>query len=305
MSLITERPQLDSAFTEPLFKRTAGNFTVRDQFAEKHVVIPDLHGESELLEKVLDIYDDSDTGFVFLGDLIDQKGVVDTTEKGVRSTLEIIKQMGNKAVVTLANHEWYLLAAMGSDDPLVRTEVSRQWLGTSPSNSIEHNVLNSYDMDPSRRDDNTIPELQRRMKKIGHLSVLTAAVPYYETPDFIATHAGIMPGVPWEIQRSYLHDVSQEMDEGLFYDRPPQWFSFKLATNADPNFHTDKVIVSGHAHSLNGSGKKQARHTTERSLFRGKRVRLASRLNAPHRDPLYIWQDWDKQIVTVPQAVND
>ena len=36
-----------------------------------------------------------------------------------------------------------------------------------------------------------------------------------------------------------------------------------------------------------------------RKILEGQRIRLASQLNRPKNDDLYIWQDWDQEIVTI------
>lgn len=271
---------------------------VREQYVDRHVVIPDIHGEHEVLEGIIDrYYDNTDIGFVFLGDVIDRKGVTDDPEKGVFKTLNIIKELGSRAVVTMANHEWYLHASANANDKALKKKVMKEWLGTSSKNAIEHNVLASYDMDASQRDNGAVQELQWRMARVGHLAVLASAVPYFETEKFIATHAGIVPDVEWEVQQNYLREVRNEMNDGLFYDRPPQWFSMKLATSTAPVQYTNKTVVSGHAHVING----KLGGSDERSLHDGKRIRLASTLNAPTRASAFVWQDWDEEIIEIPR----
>ncbi|OYX54095.1 hypothetical protein B7Y92_00295 [Candidatus Saccharibacteria bacterium 32-50-13] len=275
---------------------------VRDQYADRHVVVPDIHGEHEVLGEIVDrYYDDPDIGFVFLGDILDRKGVINDPEKGVFKTLDIIKNLGGRAVVTMANHEWLFHASSSANDPGFRESLTKEWLGNDSATAIERNVLVSYGMDPSRRDHTTAKELRRRMARAGHLAILASATPYFETDAFIATHAGVLPNVSWEVQRNYLNEVSKEMDEGLFYDRPPQWFSMKLATSTEPVYHTNKTVVSGHAHVLNGKRGT----SSERSLHDGRRIRLASTLNAPTRAPVYIWQDWDGEIIEIPRGSQE
>lgn len=299
MSLAAERIHTNDAELALLlqFRGPQARFAVREQCVDKHLVIPDLHGEHRVLERIIDSYaNDPDLGFVFLGDILDRKSPAEDTERGVFKTLELIRELGSRAVVTLANHEWLFHASSSASDQDVRGELTQEWLGMSPGTGIEQNVLVSYGMDPSRRDDLTLNELRKRMARAGHLGILTSATPYFETESFIATHAGLMPTVSWEVQRQYLAEVAREMDEGLFYDRPPQWFSMKLATSTKPIHHTDKTIVSGHAHILD---RKRQKHE-ERSLHGGKRIRLASSLNAPTRAPAYVWQDWDQEIIAIP-----
>lgn len=287
--------------TLPQLYRNQTHFQPRQQFADRHVVVPDLHGEYNVLERILDKYgEEPDINFAFLGDIIDRKGIQYDNDKGVFKTLELIKDLGNRAILTIANHEWYFMASSYADDPTLKQYFTKEWLGTSPKNSIEQNVLISYGMDPERRDSTTLEVLQRRMARAGHLGLIANASPYYETDSFIATHAGIMPGVPWEMQREYLTNVAEEMQEGLFYDRPPQWFSHKLASSTEEIHHTQKTVVSGHSHLLVGGRKRDASYTSERSIHNGKRIRLASTLNAPTKAPAFVWQDWDQQIIGIP-----
>lgn len=300
MSLVLEK---EAAFLElaPLPKKQQPAFLVRAQLAERHVVVPDLHGEYRVLEDIIDAYiDEADIDFVFLGDILDRKGAPNDPEKGVFRTLDMVKQLGNRAVVTMANHEWLFHASGSAADPH-RQVIAKEWLSSGPKHSIEQNVLAAYDMDPWRRDYTTVDELRRRMARVGHLSLLSNATPYFETINFIATHAGVMPGVPWEVQRNYLNEVSQEMDDGLFYDRPPQWFSMKLATSTEPIQHTKKTVVSGHAHVLRHQSKRYPLQSSERSLHDGRRIRLASTLNHPTSASAYVWQDWDGRIVEIPR----
>lgn len=134
------------------------------------------------------------------------------------------------------------------------------------------------------------------------MTILASAIPYYETDSFIATHAGIKPTIPWEVQRHQLHGIAGDMSAGNFDNRPPQWFSMKLATSTQPIRHTDKTVISGHAHILRPKEKpSSSRYSSERSLHRGKRIRLASPINPPTKAPVHIWQDWDEEIIMFPQ----
>lgn len=302
MSLIAEQLTGLAPETEPMPQRQKQQtrFLVRQQFADRHVVVPDIHGEHKVLERIINKYDNEpDIGFVFLGDVLDRKGLAPDTEKGVFQSLELIRQLGSRAVMTMANHEWLFHAASSASDSELKKSLTNDWLGTTPDNSVEQNVLSAYDMDPLRRDQSTSRELSKRMARVGHLAILNSASPYYETERFIATHAGIMPGVAWDLQRNYLTEVAKEMDEGLFYDRPPQWFSMKLATSIEPIIQTDKVVISGHAHVLGKASKRFPDQRKERSLHDGRRIRLASTLNAPSRAPAFVWQDWDGKVVKI------
>lgn len=304
MSIIIERTSdgirnLEQQTQQP---RPQSNYLPREQSADRHVVIPDIHGEHKVLQRIIDSYEnEADIDFVFLGDILDRKGKPGgDPERGVFKSLDLIKELGNRAILTMANHEWFFHASSFADDPIFRQSVTKEWLGNHANSAMEQNVLSSYGLDPNIRTDTTSKQLRRRMVKAAHLGILTNASPFYETDSFIATHAGIMPGVPWDMQKNYLLEVAKEMDEGLFYDRPPQWFSMKLATSTEPITHTHKTVVSGHAHVLGQSSKRYPDQSKDRVLHNGKRIRLASTLNAPTNAAAYVWQDWDKRIVEVP-----
>lgn len=279
----------------------SSRFQVREQFTDRHVVIPDVHGEHRFVDRVVAMYgDEPDISFVFLGDVVDRKGPLIDQEKGVFKSLELIKDLGSRAVLTMGNHEWLLLASSYTSDPAFREEQSGEWLGDKLGDGIERNVLVSYDMDPNRRDHTTSDELMRRMARAGHLEVLTGASPYFETAECIVVHAGLLPAVDWSTQRSYLEEVAKEMDYGLFYDRPPQWFSMRLAVSTEPNACVSKTVISGHAHVLGRRTRRYPDQSADRILHAGKRIRLASTLNAPTNANAYIYQDWDRAVVEIP-----
>jgi len=278
-------------------------FEVLQQTQDKHVVIPDLHGEHEMAERVIDAYIDfPDVNFVFLGDVLDRRGITTDSEKGVFRTLEHIRKLGERAVMVIANHEWYPLAAIYSREGVYKETAIETWLGLESSRSPEFNTLSSYDLD--KIDDNVTEQFKSALMKAGHLAVLTQAMPYFETDRFIAVHAGVDPFIDWATQKDDLRDIACDMAHGVFYDNPEQWFSMDLAVDTRPILGTTKTVVSGHAHHLQNNLKdnrlsfKTSRH---RSLYGGKRVRLASQLNAPRTQPLYVWQDWDGEIIQFDQ----
>lgn len=278
-------------------------FEVLQQTQDKHVVIPDLHGEHEMAERVIDAYIDfPDVNFVFLGDVLDRRGIATDSEKGVFRTLEHIRKLGERAVMVIANHEWYPLAAMFSREGVYKETAIETWLGLESRRSPEFNTLLSYDLD--KTDDNVTEQFKSALMKAGHLAVLTQAMPYFETDTFIAVHAGVDPFIDWATQKDDLRDIARDMAHGVFYDNPEQWFSMDLAVDTRPILGTTKTVVSGHAHHLQNNLKdnrlsfKTSRH---RSLYGGKRVRLASQLNAPRTQPLYVWQDWDGEIIKFDQ----
>jgi hypothetical protein len=278
-------------------------FEVIEQQFDKHVVIPDGHGEhKKVLSVVEQYYDYPDVGYVFLGDMVDRKGVTNDPEQGVRETLQIVKNLGERAIVTMANHEWMLLGAVFADSIPIRDAIAKSWLLKNAnkqfgSTSIESNTLSSYDLTNTGID--SVARLWREMRQHGHTKVLTNATPYYETDTFIAVHAGVGYEMPWEDQKYQLELTGQQMANGEYWEQPDQWFSIELAIDARPVTTTDKTVVSGHAHYLipDGRYKKRVKNfSPDRIINEGSRVRLASQLNPPQNQPLIVWQDWDGKL---------
>lgn len=270
-------------------------FGSREQFAERHVIIPDVHGEFEALERIIDAYYDvADVGFVFLGDIVDRKigGRIDP-ERGVYRSVQVIKDLGERAVVTIGNHEHVMLNAFYNNSPDHRMDAANMWLGYGQrTKRYENHVLSSYGVEPTTSSTETANLLHEAMCNVGHIAVFTQVVPYYETESFIATHAGIENGLDWEMQKDYLHDTTLLMRRGNFNEEPIQWFdpSYKLSTDTTRLTSTNKIVLSGHAPHITEN---------ERFLHNGHHVRLATRWNAPYNEPVYVWQDWDEKVVTI------
>ncbi len=272
-------------------------FGVKEQTHDRHVVVPDLHGEIEIAETIVDTYiDESDICFVFLGDVLDRRVGYKDTELGVFRTVELIKNLGERAILTIANHEFTALGALYENNDDFRMERQKLWLGSSARSGYEYNTLISYGV--SDRNSKGIEDFKKVLEETEHDSVLKSATPYYETDEFIAKHAGVENEYPWEEQKAFLEATAWCMSDGDYLIEPLQWFSMDLATDSRPITVTDKVVVSGHAHVLRekGSAKNRRNRSRHRSLHDGKRIRLASQLNANYSAPAYVWQDWDGKV---------
>lgn len=284
-------------------------FSTIPQRSDRHVVIPDLHGEHKVADEIIDRYiDREDVTFVFLGDLVDRKGPTPDPEHGVYKTLNAVKSLGERAVVTIANHEWTLLAALLAQNPRQKELAQRLYFSSETIDRQERNVLSAYGVERTMPPSPTATWLHHAMRRAGHLAVLQAATPYYETDQFIAVHAGLNPNDSWENQREYLEDVAEAMSEGTYSERPPQWFSQDYATSLTSlERATAKKVVSGHAHQLvNTRRRRQTNYSSERALHNEKRIRLASRLNAPRRESAYVWQDWgDERIIEIKRTPDN
>jgi hypothetical protein len=277
-------------------------FEVIEQRHDRHVVIPDQHGEHQLTQRIIESYfDQEDIGFVFLGDVIDKSGVSSDPEQSVFKELELIRLLGSRAILTVANHEWYPLAAMYEKDPARKEAHTSMWLGLGRSVSQSVSIITLENYEITERDETTPQKFLEVLTQHGHDRVLTRATPFFETDTFIATHAGIERDMAWDEQRKFLIQTAEDMARGIFNVHPTQWFSMELAVDARPVTSTDKVVVSGHAHGLDPKAKtiqqQHVQYSPERALYNGKRIRIASKLNAPGNEDGFIWQDWDGSIV--------
>jgi serine/threonine protein phosphatase 1 len=138
------------------------------------IAVGDVHGCVHALDALLDaIAPSAMDKFVFLGDLIDQGH--DSCQV-VDRLLDLKRQC--EVVLIMGNHEEMLFAARNSEQAL------RYW-----ENCGGVATLNSYRFGGSLRD---IPS--------RHWALLAESRPYFETDDFIFTHANYLPDVPMNAQ---------------------------------------------------------------------------------------------------------
>jgi serine/threonine protein phosphatase 1 len=171
------------------------------------IAIGDVHGCVHALDAVLEaIAPTADDQIVFLGDLIDQG-------KESREVLERIIALKRDCRVVLirGNHEEMLYAAWASEGAL------RYW-----ENCGGVATLNSYRFGGKLAD---VPA--------EHWALLDTCVPYYETDEFIFTHA------------NYLADLA--MDEQPEYTL--RWALFEPPKER-PHF-SGKTVVVGHTEQKN------------------------------------------------------
>ncbi|MDO8336271.1 MAG: hypothetical protein Q7T74_05845 [Candidatus Saccharibacteria bacterium] len=230
---------------------------------KKFVIVPDIHGRSDLFGMVADEY--TDAQIVAIGDTIgrgpDSAGVLDIAQK-------------TGTILTWGNWELYMMAGLVLHDLDTRRDIQHV---VKP---FEYDELQkfavSYDIDTSLPRQKMIESLTAAMQERGHLNMLARAAMYFETDDFIAIHAGLTDE-PLVKQKEQLAKVKGTFDEPAQIVDDGQ---FSLATRAEAFTATDKIVITGHAHSILGN----------RVTAGGKRVRLASKVN--DGQPLYVWQSW-------------
>jgi Calcineurin-like phosphoesterase len=141
------------------------------------IAVGDVHGCCHALDTVLDaLMPTPDDRIVFVGDLVDQG-------KESREVLERITRLRQECRVVLirGNHEEMMFAARESEAAL------RYW---ERCGGVA--TLNSYRFG-GKLDD--IPA--------AHWALLESTIPYYETDDYIFTHANYLADVPMNEQPEY------------------------------------------------------------------------------------------------------
>jgi len=173
------------------------------------IAIGDLHGCAQALEALLDeIAPRPDDRLVFLGDLID-KG------RNTRETLDRLIRLQRECRVVLiqGNHEELLYAARMS------REARKFWEACGGTE-----MLTSYRYGARLED---IPK--------AHWDLLDGCVPYFETDDFIFTHASYLPDLPMP-------------------DQPGHQLRWTLFDPHEVRPHlSGKTVVVGHTEQLGGA----------------------------------------------------
>ena len=177
----------------------------------KTYAISDIHGGNQQLIVLLPALNiQSDDTLIFLGDVIDRgvnsKGVLDTT---------IHYQTLCHVILIKGNHEEMMLGAVHEREYL------KYWLKFG---GIE--TLQSFGVTADLQDLKQIP--------FSYFKLLKSAIPYYETQDFIFTHATPLPHLP----------MDKQTDDSL------RWRFIPLDGQ---NAHiSGKTIICGHSAQKNG-----------------------------------------------------
>jgi hypothetical protein len=237
---------------------------------QSYLVIPDSHGEYEKIARVVDEHEQDVDMFLFLGDVIDGPDSF--------RLVKLIRDLGNKALTIVGNHEWTLRNALTvGEEPAIEIWRTEIWPG------YEDRMLESYRLNRSPNWQTNAIRLREAMVESGDLDWLNSLPPYFENGDFIAVHAGPELDHPWQNQRIYLDRASS--DEARLIEEPDQIFSHRLANVTDiPRSVDNRTFVSGHYHLFLPAEKRTARQ----------RVCLASNLAAGA--PLFVWHSVNNSI---------
>lgn len=243
---------------------------------EKYAVIPDLHGRSDMLDRVTNEYDEQGVQYVTLGDSIgsgpDTAGVLDRLQE-------------KRIKLIWGNWEFYRMAGLLHHDLVVRDLIQNAVKSFNFSHSELQKDARSYGINPHSPSETLIENITKAMQERGHLDLLARAAMYFETDEFITIHAGLTDE-SWSKQKEDLLKAQKT------FEAPRQLFDdprFTLSRRQEAFEATDKVVITGHSHIVPGP----------RVTALGKRVRLASQLAMG--DPLHVWQSWDGRIKSFDQ----
>lgn len=249
---------------------------------EKHVVMSDLHGQADLLRKVVDYYD-NDVEYLVNGDVIDRG-------KNSKGLVSLLMEIG--ARVNKGNHEWVLQAALSDIDSQRRNAWQVVWLGVGGQKLGYENLflLRSYGLERLPRRTDTAQALKETMREAGHWQWLVDTEMYTETDELLVVHAGLKSTVSWQQQRRKLDAIQAMQEARIFLDEPSQLFDYEFSNDWGVPKDLDKVLITGHTHR---GGKAEARvYPSPPELPH--RVQLASNLAIGM--PLYVYENWTGQV---------
>lgn len=239
---------------------------------ESYVVIPDVHGEYDAVSRVVDANIEDTDKFLFLGDVI---GGPQTAK-----TIALIRQLGDRAITIVGNHEWICRNALSpQDDPQVDMWRRDAWRYS------RQDILQSYGIQLQPNWDDNATLLRQAMTETGDFAWLNTLPPYYETDQFVAVHAGPQLDTPWVAQAAEL-DAAAAPAQRL-HEVPAQIFDMQLAQLLAVPAHVDnRRFVTGHSHSVSGANQRIAE----------RRICLASPVAAGK--PLYVYHSQSSHIQT-------
>ena len=236
----------------------------------RYTLVPDSHGQYELVGRMVDAHLDSTDIFVFLGDVLNGPDCA--------RLICLIRDLGGRAITIVGNHEWVGRNALTDEnDELVRVWQEEVWPG------YEEATLASYGLRTTSNWVRNARSLHDKMAETGDLDWLHSLPPYFETSEFIAVHAGPELSRPWQEQARELDGLI--LPEQRLVSEPPQIFAGKLGTVHDIPVDVDtRTFVTGHLHLTLPVDQR----TAER------KVCLASPLN--RGAALNVWQSNEQRI---------
>lgn len=241
----------------------------------RYTVVPDSHGQYELVSRMIEAHINSTDVFLFLGDVLNGPDSA--------RLIKLIRTLGSQAITIVGNHEWVGRNSLTeSDDPMVEVWQTQVWPG------YEEDTLQSYHIHPTANWSRNALALREKMAETGDLAWLHSLAPYHETPRFIAVHAGPEHDYSWATQAAALDELIGY--EARLHDEPSPIFSGRLGrVQTIPELVDSRTFVTGHLHL---SLPAQQRMAT-------RKIALASPLN--EGAPLFVWQSDQNRIYSHEQ----
>lgn len=206
-------------------------------------VVPDLHGNKNILDKIstrifpLRKSDGIHDKLVFLGDYIDR---LEDSHLVIDKLIELKKKYKDNIIFLLGNHELMLMETIGvlprykyAKDYKYGIAIVDMWLNNGGLKTLYGYMIRSGVMNP---DPYTLPK--GRIKDFipkEHVDFLLDLLPYYETDNYIFAHAGFDPN-------KKLEDTS--LDTLTWERRLNDYVKKAIQNNEDLPW--DKTLVVGH-----------------------------------------------------------
>jgi hypothetical protein len=221
---------------------------------------------------MIDAHLDMTDRFLFLGDVLNGP---DSAQ-----LIRLIRELGDKAITIVGNHEWVGRNAMAtSDDPMVSVWQTEVWPG------YEEHTLQSYGIYPTRNWVRNANALRDAMIETGDLDWLHSLPAYFETDEFVGVHAGPDVEYAWADQSAALDQLIGY--DARLHDEPAPIFSGRNGRVQDiPEQVDSRTFVTGHLHLT----------LTPEQRVAARKVCLASPLD--RGAPLYVWQSDQRRIYT-------
>jgi len=208
-----------------------------------YVVVPDLHGEFRVIDNLMKDHEDTNTKFIFLGDIVDRGESSYNTFYKVKELLE-----ADKARVVISNHDnkFYRWLKKWSDDSsrdkyMEQSEFDIPSYGMTVNHGLEKTLLEFFGLDAADMD----------MYAFDFIDYYESLPPFLilEKRDYVHyfSHAGLSPNIalgmkPNKADESFsMYKTIQGVDEveSLFYHRRDE----NIVVHIGHNYVYDEVTT--------------------------------------------------------------
>ncbi len=201
-------------------------------------IIGDIHGMYDPLRALITRLDNKRLDkFVFVGDYIDHG-------PSSKEVLDLIIELGDKAVPLMGNHEYLLLLTLYNEDHRKKWG-KRIWV---EDNGGQQTIRSFGYADFEEFEAKIEPKYTNFLKSLKFFHQV--ALPGDEiSQKFLITHAGVMPDIPIEEQlavRTYLELDTFMEEKKVWIENAFIWIRDKFF-NSDPDLWKDYIVIHGHS----------------------------------------------------------